>query len=140
MVSIDETKRQGEVYLINHQAIIITKDFVAEHFKPDVLNYVRKATVRGGTKFVQVPMVDIMLDTRSVTHVKFAISNAFPKGRFVVWFADNDVRGISTEEAEKLFEPPFLEIVEKFGKTKGYFNVPPPGDSKPKCSNAISCN
>ena len=63
--------RSGEeVNLINQQEITLTKEFVTENFKPDVIKYVRKATVRGGTKFIQVPEVNIMLDTRPVTHVK----------------------------------------------------------------------
>jgi hypothetical protein len=132
--------RNGEeVSLINQQEIILSKAFVAENFKPDVIEYVKKATVRGGSKFLQVPEVNIMLDTRAVTHVKYSVSTQFPEGRFVVQFSDGDVRGISTDEAEKLFEQPFLEIVKKFGKTNGFINVPP-GDSKPKCTNAISCN
>ena len=112
---------------------------MTENLKPDVIEYVKKATVRGGPKFIQVPEVNIMLDTRPVMHVKYSYSTQFPDGRFVVQFADGDMRGISTDEAEKLFEPPFLEIVKKYGRTNGFINVPP-GDSKPKCSNAISCN
>ena len=83
--------RNGEeVNLINPQEITLTKEFVAENFKPDVIKYVRKATVRGGTKFIQVPKVNIMLDTRAVTHVKYSISTQFPEGRFVVQFVDGD--------------------------------------------------
>ena len=41
-----------EVNLINQQEINLTKDFVAENFKPDVIKYVRKGTGRGGTKFI----------------------------------------------------------------------------------------
>ena len=43
-----------------------------------------------------------MLDTRAVTHVKYSFSTQFPESRFVVQFADGDMRGISrTDEAEK---------------------------------------
>ena len=136
----EKTIQNGkQVNLVNHQEIVLSKEFVNENFKPDVLQYIRKATVRGDSKFIQVPEVDIMLDTRPVTHVKFSASNKYPDGRFFVQFADREIRVLSSDEAEMLFESSFLEIVKKFGKTNGFFTVPP-GDSKPKCSNAISCN
>ena len=80
-----QVMREGEeVNLINHQEITLTKEFVAEHFKPDVLNYVRKAAGRDGFKFQRF--------TLWLKHDLLRMSNSqylrrFPKAHlwFVCW-------------------------------------------------------
>ena len=38
------TQNGKEINLINHQVIILSKEFVAKNVKPDVIKYIRKAT------------------------------------------------------------------------------------------------
>ena len=120
----------ANVTVTNQQEFVLQDKFVEEHFQDDVLQYVKKAATSGahGTKFLAVPQpIGLELDTRVVTHVKFARSAHFPEGRYKVRYSDKTEEAMATNVLIQLFGEKFLSIVKHYSH-KG-FVVIPPGDS-----------
>lgn len=122
--------------VINRETMNVKAEWVKENFKPAVFTFLKRIAPMADGKFMPVPYANVTLDTRQVSHFKWAVSKDHPDGRWIVRFANS----IETEEMKEsdLIDAVgrgAMEMAKVFAKGKGGFLQIPVGNST--CARAV---
>ena len=122
----------GEEFTVTNRETMVVKDqWVKDNFTSGVYCYLKRIPAMSDGAFLPVPYANVALDTRQISHFKWAVSKDHPEGRWIVKFANSD-------ETEEMHESDLLaavglgpmEMAKVFSKgRKGGFLPIPVGNS-----------
>lgn len=119
-----------EITVLNTETMVVKDKWVRSNFTQGTYNYLKKISRLAKGKFMPVPHADVIVDTRQVSHFKWAVSKDHPDGRWIVKFANSD-------DTEEMAESELLETVglsamtmaKTFASGRGGFLPIPVGNS-----------
>jgi hypothetical protein len=119
-----------EITVLNSEKVVVRDEWVKENFTTGTYAYLKLVSARAKGKFMPVPNAHVAMDTRQISHMKWAVSPEYPDGRWIVRFANSD----ETEEMKEsdlkdaVGEVPMI-MAKSFASGKGGFIPIPVGNS-----------
>ena len=119
-----------EISVVNREKLVVKDEWVKANYTEGTYNYLKKVARMADGKFMPVPHSNIFMDTRQLSHFKWAVSNDFPLGRWIVKFACSEDTEVMDEASmlEAVGEGP-MEMAKNFAKGRGGFLPIPVGNS-----------